>query len=61
MSEVKDCFMRELDKEENGIDGRCAKMTAIVEVMDKDVLKKLKEENIEPKFYALRWVMLLFC
>ena len=61
MSEIKDSFMRELDKEESGIDGKCAKMNAIVQVMDKDILIKLESESIEPKFYALRWIMLLFC
>ena len=61
MMEIRDFFMRELDKEANGIDGKCNEFIAIVELMDKDVIEKLKSENVEPKFYALRWLMLLLC
>jgi hypothetical protein len=41
MSEIKDGFMRELDKEEGGIQGRCQAFLNIIDTCDPDVSIKL--------------------
>ena len=61
MSEIKDGFMRDLDKEQNGIDGKCRAMLVILKSVDFDVWEKLEDERVNPQFYALRWLMLLMC
>jgi len=59
MSEIKDGFTRELDKEKCGIDGKCRAFVKIISLIDPPVHKKLIEEKVLPQFYALRWIMLL--
>ena len=61
MSEIKDGFMRDLDKEKNGIDGKCRAMLSILKTVDYQVWCKLEQERVNPQFYALRWLMLLMC
>ena len=61
MSELKDGFIRDLDKEKNGIDGKCLALTRILRYVDEPVYDKLIELNVNPQFYALRWLMLLMC
>ena len=34
MSDLKDGFLRELDREENGIDGKCQKMVQVLKLVD---------------------------
>ena len=41
MSEIKDGFMRDLDKEKNGIDGKCRQLLHVLRLVDKDVYEKL--------------------
>ena len=36
-------------------------MKEIISVVDPDVVKKLESEGVTPQFYAIRWIMLLFC
>ncbi len=61
MSELKDGFLRDLDRERNGIDGKCRAVLAVLKLVDPDVYEKLEDENVKPQFYALRWLMLLMC
>lgn len=61
MSELKDGFMRDLDKESSGIDGKCKGFAKVLQVVDPQVHRKLEDENVNPQFYALRWFMLLMC
>ena len=61
MNEQKDAFIRELDKEKCGIDGKCRSVVKIMSVVDPLVHRKLIEEKVLPQFYALRWIMLLLC
>ena len=61
MQELKDGFLRDLDKEENGIDGKCKAMTSVLSYIDYDVYKKLEYMKVNPQFYSLRWHMLLMC
>lgn len=46
MSEIKDGFLRDLDKEESGIQGKCFAIEEIVRVIDPKVYNKLKRENV---------------
>ena len=61
MSEIKDGFLRDLDRETNGIDGRCKAVIGVLEKVDPPVHEKLEIERVNPQFYALRWLMLLMC
>ena len=61
MSDLKDGFLRELDQEENGIDGKCQQMVQVLKIVDEPVFAKLSNERINPQFYALRWLMLNMC
>lgn len=61
MQELKDGFLRELDKEDSGLQGKCKAIEEIVCVCDPSVFCRLKEENVVTQFYALRWIMLLMC
>ena len=53
--------MRDLDKEQNGIDGKCRAMLKILKSVDLALWEKLEDERVNPQFYALRWLMLLMC
>ena len=48
MSEIKDGFMRDLDKEKNGIDGKCRAMLSILRLVDPPVCEKLDFERVNP-------------
>ena len=48
MSEIKDGFMRDLDKEKNGIDGKCRAMLLILKSVDYMVWEKLEYERVNP-------------
>lgn len=61
MSELKDGFLRDLDREKNGIDGKCKRLVSILKLVDPPVYEKLERERVNPQFYALRWLMLLMC
>ena len=61
MSELKDGFLRDLDRERSGIDGKCGAFINVLRIVDTEVYSKLEYEKVNPQFYALRWVMLLMC
>lgn len=61
MSELKDGFLRDMDKEEAGIQGKCKAIDDILKVVEPTIYTRLKSEKIETQYYALRWVMLLMC
>lgn len=46
MSELKDGFLRELDQEESGLDGKCKAIEQIVRVVDPLVYHKLNSERV---------------
>lgn len=46
MSELKDGFLRELDQEESGLDGKCKAIEQIVRVVDPPVYHKLTSERV---------------
>ena len=48
MAELKDGFMRDLDKEKSGIDGKCLAFDNVLRLVDPEVHAKLKSENVNP-------------
>jgi hypothetical protein len=48
MSEVQDGFMRDLDKESSGIDGKCKAFAEVLRLVDPEVHEKLEEERVNP-------------
>jgi len=48
MSEVKDGFLRDLDKEQNGIDGKCKQMLRVLQLVDEPVYRKLEHDKVNP-------------
>ena len=61
MMEIRDGFLRDLDKEQSGITGRVKAYSDLLLEIDPDVYNNLKKQNVNHQFYALRWVMLLMC
>jgi hypothetical protein len=61
MAELKDGFLRDLDNEESGIQGKCKAIEQIIKVVEPEIYARLMSEKIETQYYALRWVMLLLC
>ena len=61
MMEIRDGFLRELDKEKSGITGRIKAYSDILKAVDPVVYHNLEEQNVNHQFYSLRWVMLLMC
>ena len=48
MQELKDGFLRDLDKEENGIDGKCQAMIQVLSFVDPDVHQMLDAMKVNP-------------
>lgn len=46
MAEIKDGFLREMDKEDSGVYGKCKAIEEIVRVCDPEVFEKLMEEDV---------------
>ncbi|CDW78172.1 tbc1 domain family member 13 [Stylonychia lemnae] len=61
MSEIRDGFLRELDREQSGITGKVQTYANILKEVDPLVYRNLQEQNVNHQFYALRWQMLLMC
>ena len=49
MAELKDGFMRDMDKEDNGIHGKCKKIDDIIQAVSPPIYKKMKSEKKEQK------------
>jgi hypothetical protein len=61
MAELKDGFMRDMDREDIGIQGKCRRIEQIIKAVSPPIHQKMRSEKIETQYYALRWVMLLMC
>lgn len=47
MSELKDGFMRDMDKEEAGIQGKCKRIEEIIKTVSPPIYQKMRSEKIE--------------
>jgi len=61
MIEIRDGFLRELDRESSGITGKVYIYAKILKQVDPLVYQHLEANGMNHSFYALRWVMLLLC
>jgi len=59
MGEVRDEYMREMDSEDSGINGKLQLITDLVGKLDPELYDFFKENNITVNSFGLRWVMLL--
>ena len=61
MTEVRDGFMRDMDKEQSGISGQVEAFANVLKIIDPKVYNNLEEQQVNHQFYSLRWLMLLMC
>lgn len=61
MVELRDGFLRELDKEKNGIQGRIKQYSEIMKVVEPHAYHSIEMNQVNHQFYSLRWFMLLLC
>ena len=61
MAEMKDGFLREMDKEKNGIQGRIRQYAEIMKVVEPHAYHTIEQNQVNHQFYGLRWFMLLLC
>lgn len=61
MTELKDGFLRELDKEKTGIHGRIKQYDEILKSVEPNAHNTITENQVNHQFYSLRWFMLLLC
>lgn len=59
MSDLRDGFIRTMDSEDTGINGRIKKFIQFFEQVDGQLINHINKFNVQPNFYALRWLMLM--
>lgn len=60
MSEIRDSFVRSLDMDSLGLSGKMRTVNELLGRLVPEVGKHLEELGIQPYYYAMKWVMLLF-
>jgi TBC1 domain family member 13 len=61
MIQLRDGFLRELDKESNGIQGRIKQFSEIMKAVEPHAHRTIEGNQVDHQFYSLRWFMLLLC
>lgn len=62
MADLRDGFIRELDKEASGLQGHIHHYDRVLRAVDQPVWSEIAEEaQVSHQFYTLRWFMLLMC
>ena len=61
MAELKDGFLREMDKEKSGLQGRIKHYSEVLKVVEPHCYHSIESNQVNHQFYALRWFMLLLC
>jgi TBC1 domain family member 13 len=59
VSEIRDSFVRTMDNEMSGINGKVAEFDYIMMKCDPELHSHLANEGLDPQYYSLRWLMLL--
>ena len=59
MSDLIDGFLRTMDSEDTGINGRIRKFASLFQKIDNRLYSHLERETVTPNFYSLRWLMLM--
>lgn len=60
MADVRDCFLRDLDESDSGIRARIQQLNELLKKVDSYIWNSLERLKVDPHFYSLRWLMLLF-
>ena len=62
MAELRDGFLRELDKEASGIQGHIFHYDKILRMVDNQLWSAIAQKaQVTHQFYSLSWFMLLMC
>jgi hypothetical protein len=61
MEVMRDSFLRELDKEDVGLEGRLKHYAQVLEHADPELFEVIEDNEVPHAFYAMRWFMLLMC
>lgn len=48
-----------MDSEDTGINGKIKKFATMFRQIDKQLYDHIDEQNVQPNFYSLRWLMLM--
>lgn len=59
MAEIRDGFLRTMDSENTGINGKIRIFSDLMQKVDPELHDHLNEQTVNPQFYSLRWLMLL--
>lgn len=60
MSEIRDSFVRSLDMDSLGLSGKMRTVSELLGRLVPEVGRHLEALGIQPYYYAMKWVMLLF-
>lgn len=60
MGEVNENFIRSLDESRVGIKAKMGQVDRLLQVVDPELWQCFQDQGVNPHFYALRWIMLLF-
>lgn len=59
MTDLRDSFLRTMDHETSGINGKVAEFDFLMMRVDPELHSHLSMEGLDPQYYSLRWLMLL--
>ena len=59
MTDLRDSFLRTMDHEDTGINGKVAEFDYLMKRIDPQLHAHLTQEGLDPQYYSLRWLMLL--
>jgi len=59
MTDLRDSFLRTMDHETSGINGKVAEFDFLMMKIDPELHTHLANEGLDPQYYSLRWLMLL--
>jgi len=61
MTEIGGCFCRQNDDDMLSTHYEIGKYRALLAILDRELFLHLYRLKVDPRFYALRWISLLFC
>jgi TBC1 domain family member 13 len=59
MAEIRDNFLKTLDRSETGVQGSIRRFERLLRKVDQEVWTHLERQSINPQFYSFRWITLL--
>ena len=58
---MRDPFLRELDKEDSGLEGHIKHYAEVLAQVDPELSEVIEGNEVPHTFYCMRWFMLLMC